>query len=321
MKYKDYYNVLGVSRSASDDEIKKAYRKLARKYHPDVNKGKESEDKFKEVTEAYEVVGDPEKRKRYDNLGANWKSGEDFRPPPGWHSTTYSSGDEENPFGGGADFSDFFETFFGRAGGGGARTGRGHVFREQGTDHEADIELSLEDIYHGVRREISLRTTDVDGRGQLHHGTKQLNVTIPPGTTNGARIRLAGQGGAGRGGGESGDLFLRVHVMQHPVFTIKGHDLEADLHISPWEAALGAKVHVPLVDGKRASMSLPPGTQSGAHMKLRGKGLPRGHGQEPGDLVVRVMIVVPKNPTSREKELFEELSRVSSFNPREHGNR
>lgn len=317
MKYKDYYSILGVGRGASDDEIKKAYRQLARKYHPDVNKSRDAEEKFKEVTEAYEVIGDPDKRKRYDQFGSNWKQGEDFRPPPGWQSTTYSTGGEEGAFGGG-DFSDFFEAFFGQAGGG-ARGRRGHMFREEGADHEADIELSLEDVYHGVRREISLRTTDVDDHGRVHHGTKQFSVTIPPGTTNGARIRLAGQGGAGRHGGAAGDLFLRVHLRPHPLFSAKGHDLEADLRISPWEAALGAKVNVPLLDGKRAAMNLPAGTQSGTHLKLRGKGLPRGAGRESGDLVIRVMIVVPKHLTLREKELIEELGRISTFNPREPG--
>jgi len=315
MKYKDYYNILGVQRKATDDEIKKAYRQLARKYHPDVNKGKDAEEKFKEVTEAYEVIGEPEKRKRYDQFGTNWKQGDDFRPPPGWQSTSYSTGGEGDSFDGG-DFSDFFEAFFGRAGGG-ARGGRGHMFREEGANHEADIELSLEDVYHGVRREISLRSTEVDDRGKVHQGTKQFSVTIPPGTTNGARIRLAGQGGAGRHGGSAGDLFLRVHLRPHRIFTVKGHDLEAELLVTPWEAALGAKVHVPLIDGKKAAMNLPAGTQSGVQLKLRGKGLPRGGAQDPGDLVLRVMIAVPKELTKREKELMEEFSRISVFNPRE----
>lgn len=317
MKYKDYYAALGVSRTASDDEIKKAYRKLARKYHPDLNKGKESEDKFKEVTEAYEVISDAEKRKRYDNLGENWKGGEDFRPPPGWQSTSYSSGGDEGSFAGG-DFSDFFEAFFGRSGGGGGFAGRGRTFQQAGDDQEAELELSLEDVFHGVRREISLRSREVDARGQMQVGTKQYQVTIPPGTTNGARIRLAGQGGAGRGGGQAGDLYLRIRIKPHPVFTVNGHDLATDLPVSPWEAALGSKVHVPLLDGKRASMQLPPGVQSGAQLKLRGKGLPRGAGHEPGDLVLRIMISVPKELTSRERELFDELSRISIFNPREH---
>ncbi len=312
MKYKDYYAILGVDRNASDDEIKKAYRKLARKYHPDVSKGKESEEKFKEVTEAYEVVGDPVKRKQYDNFGSNWKSGDDFRPPPGWQSTSYSTG-EEGGFGG-AVFSDFFEAFFGRTGG---RTGsRGQVFREQGEDHEADLELSLEEVYHGIRREISLRQSEVDARGQMQVRTKQYHVTIPPGTTSGARIRLAGQGGTGRGGGAAGDLYLRIHIKHHPVFSVHGHDLAADVRVSPWEAALGAKVPVPLVDGKRAALQLPPGVQSGTHLKLRGKGLPKGHGQEPGDLVVRILIDVPATLTPRERELMEELARISTFDPR-----
>jgi curved DNA-binding protein len=319
MKYKDYYAVLGVSRTATDDEIKKAYRKLARKYHPDVNKGKESEDKFKEVTEAYEVVGDPAKRKKYDNLGTNWRGGEDFRPPPGWQSTSQTGRGGEDPFAGG-DFSDFFEAFFGGAGGGGGFSQRGRTFRRAGEDHEAELELSLEDVFHGVRREISLRNPEVDARGQMQTGTRQYHVTIPAGTTNGARIRLAGQGGAGQGGAQSGDLYLRIRIKPHPVFTVHGHDLAADLPVTPWEAALGAKVQVPLIDGKRASMQLPPGIQSGAHLKLRGKGLPRGGAHEPGDLVLHVMIHVPTNLTTRERELFDELSKVSGFDPRQHRN-
>lgn len=316
MKYKDYYKVLGVSRDASDDEIKKAYRVLARKYHPDVNKGRDAEEKFKEVTEAYEVVGDPEKRKRYDNFGSNWRAGEDFRPPPGWHSTTYSTGGEGSPFGSG-DFSDFFEAFFGGTRGR-ASGGHQHMFRQQGADHEADIELTVEEVFHGVRREINLRTTEVDGQGHVHHGTKQLSVSIPPGTSSGARIRLAGQGGAGSGGGAAGDLYLRVNIRPHHLYRVEGHDIEMDLKISPWEAALGAKVHVPMIDGKRAALTLPPGTQSGAQLKLRGKGLPRGGRHEAGDLIVRVMIAVPKELSRRERELYEELERVSVFNPREH---
>ncbi|HMP88987.1 MAG TPA: DnaJ C-terminal domain-containing protein [Kiritimatiellia bacterium] len=315
MKYKDYYNILGVSRSATDEEIKKAYRKLARKYHPDVNKGREAEEKFKEVTEAYEVIGDPAKRKRYDEFGSNWKAGDDFRPPPGWQSTTYSTSGDQGPFAGG-DFSDFFEAFFGRSGMGGRGAGRGHMFREQGVDHEADIDLSVEETFHGVKKEISLRTTTVDDHGRVLHGTRQLSVTIPPGTTNGARIRLAGQGGAGRGGGGAGDLYLRVHVRAHPVYSVRGHDLEMDLKVTPWEAALGGKVEVPLLDGKRAALKLPPGSQSGAQLKLRGKGLPRGGGHEPGDLVVRIMIHVPRHMSDREVELMKEFGRISSFNPR-----
>ena len=318
MKYKDYYAVLGVSRTATDDEIKKAYRKLARKYHPDVNKGKESEDKFKEVTEAYEVVGDPAKRKKYDNLGTNWRGGEDFRPPPGWQSSSYAGEGDESPFGGG-DFSDFFEAFFGGRGGGGFSQ-RERTFRRAGEDHEAELELTLEDVYHGVRREISLRNPGVDARGQMQSGTRQYHVTIPAGTTNGARIRLAGQGGAGHGGAQAGDLYLRIRIKPHPVFTVHGHDLAADLPVSPWESALGAKVQVPLLDGKRASMQLPPGIQSGAHLKLRGKGFPRGGSHEPGDLVLRVMIHVPSTLSARERELFEEFAKVSIFDPRQHRN-
>ncbi|HMO50125.1 MAG TPA: J domain-containing protein [Kiritimatiellia bacterium] len=313
MKYKDYYAVLGVPRRASDDEIKKAFRKLARQYHPDVSKGGVAEEKFKEINEAYEVLGEPEKRKRYDNFGANWKSGDDFRPPPGWHSASYGRGGGESPFGDG-DFSDFFEAFFGGSG----RASRGHVFRENGADHEATVELSLEDVAHGVRKEIGLRGDERHGHGG---GTRQFQINIPAGTTEGARIRLAGQGGAGRGGGAAGDLYLRVHIRPHPVFRVEGHDLSADLPITPWEAMLGAKVPFTLLDGRNVMVTVPAGTSSGAQLKLRGKGLPKGGGGEPGDLILRLMIHVPKHLTMREHEAIEAWKNVSTFNPRVQADR
>mgnify|MGYP000904116847 CR=1 FL=1 len=307
MKYKDYYAILGVARNASDEDIKKAYRKLARTYHPDLNKGKAAEEKFKEVTEAYEVIGDPAKRKQYDQFGANWKAGDDFRPPPGWHQG--GAGGRGGAGFGGGDFSDFFEAFFGGSGGGGFGR-RGGASPMDGEDQEAELSLDLHDVYHGVRREVSLRASD--------GSVKKFQVTIPAGTTDGARIRLAGQGGAGRNGGEAGDLYLHIRIRPHPFFTVQGHDLGADVPVTPWEASLGAKVPVPLLDGKVASLQLPPGVASGTQLKLRGKGLPRGHGHEPGDLVVRVMIQVPKHLTHRERELMEELARVSTFDPRSH---
>ena len=316
VKFQDYYETLGVSRTASDADIKKAYRKLAQKYHPDVSKERDAETRFKQINEAYEVLGDPEKRKRYDQLGRNWKAGQDFTPPPGWENVHFEfhgspgagqSFDFEDMGG----FSDFFETLFGGhmggAGRGSRRRGGAEAFYGSmpGQDQEAELTISLEDAYHGARKSIML-----EAGGQR----KQYDVRIPPGTTSGSRIRLAGQGSPGRGGAASGDLYLQVHIAPHPVYRVQGHDLEMDLSIAPWEAALGAKVKLSTLAGQ-VSINLPPRTQSGQHLRLRGKGLPRRQG-EAGDLIVVTRIVVPEHLTARERELFEQLGRESSFKPR-----
>lgn len=328
VKYKDYYEVLEVPRTASAEEIKKAYRRLARKHHPDVNKAAGAEARFKEITEANEVLSDPEKRKRYDELGPNWQAGQEFRPPPGWENIRFDfrgAGPGARP-GTGFDprqaggFSDFFESLFGSQFGGGAARGggvpwedEGEAWSERGEDHEAAITISLEDAYQGARKSISLQGTEPDNRGRVQRRTRTYEVRIPPGTTDGARIRLAGQGGRGAGGAESGDLFLRVNLAPHPVFRVQGRDLEADVAVTPWEAALGARITVPTPDGQ-ASLQLPPGSESGHRLRLRGKGLP--HGTSPGDLFAVIKIVVPKRLSPREKELLEELARVSTFRPR-----
>ncbi len=314
MKYKDYYKSLGVERSATDDEIKKAYRKLARKYHPDVTKEPGAEDRFKEVTEAYEVLGDPEKRKRYDELGSSWKSGQDFRPPPGWQTRQEFYGDPgdlgdfSGSFGG---FSDFFEAFFGGQG----RRASGTRFRNRGADHEAEIVLSIRDLLHPSRKSFSLQSTETDAQGRVQRGTRQVQVTIPPGTTEGSRIRLAGQGGEGAGGGSRGDLFLRVRIQPDDTYAVQGHDLETTLRVTPWEAALGDKIPLPLPDGNSVRITIPPGTQGGAVMRLKGKGLPAKQGGH-GDLRVRIQVAVPTRLTDRERELMDMLRRESSFQPR-----
>jgi curved DNA-binding protein len=326
VEFKDYYQTLGVSRGASDAEIKKAYRKLARKYHPDVNKDAGAEDRFKEVSEAYEVLSDPEKRKRYDTLGANWKAGQEFRPPPGWENVHFEFGGggprgggfSMDDFGGG--FSDFFETLFGGARGGGRPRSGFNAWSAapaRGQDHAAEVTIALEEAYHGARKSISLVETKPGPDGRLRQETKSYDVRIPPGTTEGTRIRLGGQGGAGAGGGSAGDLYLTVHLAPHPVFRVKGHDLEADLKLSPWEAALGAKVPVRTLDGS-ATLSVPPGTPSGRRFRLRGKGLPRGRSKGRGDLYLSAAITVPTRLTGKEKALFEELAKESRFNPREN---
>lgn len=325
LKYKDYYAILGVSRDADNEKIKKAYRKLARQYHPDVNKDPSAEGRFKEISEAYDVLSDTEKRKRYDTLGANWKNGQDFTPPPGWENIHFSfhgpqdfgrQGGFEDVGGG---FSDFFESLFGgwRGQAGPTRGRRSHwaAAPERGQDQESEITVPLEDVYHGATRNIALHVQGLDENGRVRRSVRQYDVRIPRGMTDGARIRLSGQGGAGVEGGAAGDLYLRMHIEPHPVFRVNQHDLEVDLPLAPWEAALGATVHVPTMEGE-ASVRVPAGTQGGQRIRLRGKGLPRRTGEGHGDLHAVVKIVVPPRLSGREKELLEELARVSSFRPR-----
>lgn len=329
VKFQDYYQVLGVPRSASQEEIHKAYRKLARKYHPDINKDKDAEEKFKQINEAYEVLKDSGKRKKYDALGANWQAGQDFTPPPGWEGVhfdfrTYPEGTADFDLGGfrRGGFSDFFEMLFGQGLRGfttGRRAGgtRTRSWSMRGQDQEADITINLEDACRGASKTITLQTAEPGPGGTLRPKSKQLEIKIPPGVTEGTRIRLAGQGETGIGKGEPGDLFLRVHIAPHPVFKLEGHDLFVDVPITPWEAALGAKVDVPTLDGP-VKMTLPPGTQGDQRFRIRGKGFPKGRGSA-GDLYATVQIAVPKTLTAKEKELFEELGRYSSFNPRRGG--
>ncbi len=347
VKYQDYYDILGVSRSASQDEITSAYRKLARKYHPDVNKSAEAEDRFKKIGEAYEVLKDPEKRKKYDALGENWKAGEDFSPPPGWQQYTQNTGGFGNggvrfnfsdfgEGGGFGGFSDFFESLFGGGKGGfsgfggfggdstgtrSSRTGRtggggrpGGGTAQKGQDQEAEIVVNLEDAYRGGKKTITLQYQEPDGSGAVHQKSKNFDITIPPGITDGKKLRLHGQGGSSAMGGQKGDLYLKVRIAPHPVFQVIGSDLETDVPITPWEAALGAKINVPLVDGT-ASVTLPPGTQSGKRLRLKGKGLSKS-GKEKGDLYAVIQIKVPEKLSTKERELFESLKEHSSFKPR-----
>jgi DnaJ-class molecular chaperone len=337
VKFRDYYEVLGVPRTASEEEIRKQYRKLARKLHPDVNKNdKEAEEKFKELNEAYQVLSDTEKRGKYDQLGANWKAGADFTPPPGWQST---SGGDYRDFGdifggtggvGGENgFSEFFESLFGRR-----RGGRGgSPFQSKGRNIEAEIGLTLEEAHHGATRTISFPTTEPcptcggtggkDGRPcPTCHGsgvvrqTKRVDVTIPPGVRDGSIIRLAGQGEAGTNGAPPGDLLLHVRLEAHHLFRIvDGDNLELDLPVAPWEAALGARVPVPTLDGP-VEMTIKPDTQAGTRHRLRGQGLNRRNGGR-SDLYVRIKIVIPPKLTPKEKELFEKLAAESRFDARE----
>ncbi len=335
VKYQDYYETLGIPRDASQEQIHAAYRKLARKYHPDINKSSDAEDKFKRIGEAYEVLRDPEKRKRYDTLGDNWKAGQDFTPPPAWDffnfgqragsrtgSRTGGRGFDFQFFGDFGDssfsgFSDFFETLFGGGMGGFSGTGRQSGTRSsalRGQDQEAEITIPLEEAFRGTKRSVTLETIGPAAGVPARRETKTLEVKIPPGTTDGQRLRLRGQGGKTSGRGTPGDLYLRVRIAPHPIYRLNGHDLELDAPVTPWEAVLGARIEVPIIGGK-ASVKLQPGTQSGQRLRLRGKGLPRKNGSH-GDLYVRIRIEVPKILSSRERQLFEELSKASSFHPR-----
>lgn len=338
VKFKDYYEVLGVKRDATDEQIRQAYRKLARKYHPDVNPGdKAAEEKFKELNEANEVLSDPEKRKRYDQLGANWKDGVEFTPPPGWGRTNVEYEDFSNIFGGGGGaFSDFFETLFGggRSASGQAehqrrRSTRGRPSR--GQDAEAEMEISLEDAHKGGRHRITLQTmracptcngtgtssgvvcSTCRGSGQVLN-PKTIDVNIPPGAREGSVIKVAKQGQPGFGGTEAGDLYIKLKVKPHPIFTVSGDDITAEVPLSPSEAVLGATIEVPTIDGK-AEMKIPAGAQGGQRMRLRGQGLnKRGGGR--GDQYVKLKIVVPTHPSEREKQLYQELAEVTHFAPR-----
>jgi len=313
--YKDYYESLGVSRTASPDEIKKAFRKLAREFHPDVAKDKKkAEERFKEINEAYEVLSDPGNRKKYDELGAHWKSGAEFRPPPGQGGFNGGqsfrggrAGAEEFHFGG-TGFSDFFEQLFGGRMRGGGFSQRGgfapEEMAERGADIEGDIMVTLEEAAHG-----SVRTVNVT------HGERREShqVKIPPGIAEGQKLRLTGRGESGSGGGESGDLYLRVRFAKHPDFEVEGHNLLHELELAPWEAALGAEIAVPTLAG-RVNIKIPAGTASGQKLRVRGRGL----GKE-GDLFVVTKIVVPNKITDAQKKLWEQLAHESKFNPRTQG--
>jgi curved DNA-binding protein len=310
VRYQDYYQALGVERGANEKEIQSAYRKLARQYHPDVNKSPGAEERFKQINEAYEVLKDPGKRQRYDRLGANWREGQEFTPPPGFEGAQFDFGGAEfSDLGSG--FSSFFESLFGD--GGPARTHR-RARPRRGQTQEAEIELMLEELLRGGKREITLESLERDEHGQPRRSRRTYEVRIPPGTTEGTTIRLAGQGAPGSSGGPSGDLLLRVRLAPHPDFEVHGFDLRTELPVAPWEAALGGRADVRLIDGT-ASLAIPPGSSSGRVLRMRGQGLPQRDGAR-GDLLVELRIVVPSELSPRERELYAELARESRFDPR-----
>jgi curved DNA-binding protein len=303
--FRDYYEILGVTRDASPEDIRRAYRALARKHHPDVSKEDGADDRFKQIAEAYEVLRDPEKRAQYDRFGANWRAGQDVSADPGFSGFEGfgADGGIRFDFGGGdEDFSDFFSGLFGRrTRTQGGRNG-GQRFARRGADQEAVLELSLEEVAAGGKRRISL----ADGRS--------FEVNVPRGVRDGQRIRLAGEGEAGAGGGPPGDMFLRVRVRPHPRFRVDGLDLHTDLPVAPWEAALGATVEVRTLTGTER-LRVPAGSSSDRRLRLRGEGLTDAQGRR-GDLFAIVKIRVPKHLSDKERELFEKLAAISDFDPR-----
>ncbi len=307
MKFKDYYEILGVPRTATPDEIKGAYRRLARKYHPDVSKEPNAEARFKELGEAHEVLKDPEKRALYDQMGSQWKAGQDFKPSPGWDAGFEFRGGEAGDF----DPDDFFEAFFGRRGqGGGARRPNLHA---QGEDHHAKVMIDLLDAFRGAQRTITLRMPSYDAQGRMVSRERTLDVNIPKGIRAGQHLRLAGQGGPGVGKGGPGDLYLEVGFNPHPLFRVDDRDIYVDLKLAPWEAALGAKVDVPTPEGA-IQLTIPPGSSAGRQMRLKGRGIP---GSPPGDLYVVLAVILPPADTDAARAAYETMARSFKFNPRE----
>jgi curved DNA-binding protein len=327
MEYRDYYKILGVERSVSADALKGAYRRLARKFHPDVSKEPNAEARFKELQEAYEVLKDPEKRAAYDQLGSDWKSGQQFRPPPDWGSGFEFSGGPAR--GGGArgappgtggpdagrfsqeEFSDFFSSLFGGAtpfggAGHGEPTGRG------GRDHHARVDIELEEAFRGTTRTLELRRPELRPDGQVELKNHTVRVTIPAGVTEGQLIRLGGQGAPGNGGGPAGDLYLEAHILPNKLFALEGRDVTLTFPVAPWEAALGAAVTVPTLGGP-VEMQVPAGAQAGQKLRLRGRGLP---GKPPGEQYVQLKVVLPPANSAAAKAVYEEMRAKLAFDPR-----
>ena len=311
MEFKDYYKTLGVSRDATAEEIKKAFRRLARKYHPDVSKETDAEHKMKEVNEANAVLSDPEKRAAYDQLGQQgFQAGSDFQPPPGWDAGFEFSG-RGSSGAQGADFSDFFAELFGKQMGGGSRQTH---HRMRGEDHHAKIMLDLEDTYHGATRSLTLRMPKLDNQGRTVLAEHTLNVRIPKGVHAGQIIRLAGQGGPGHAGEAAGNLFLEVHFKPHSRYRIENKDVYATLPAAPWEAALGATIKIPVPDGL-VEVRVPENSQSGRKLRLKGRGIPAA---TPGDLYLVLEVVLPPATTPKQREFYQTMAQELAFNPRQN---
>ncbi len=310
MEYKDYYKIMGLKHDASQDDIKRAHRKLARKYHPDVSKEPDAEAKFKEAGEAYEVLKDPEKRAAYDRLGDNLKAGQDFHPPPNWDSgfEFRGGGFTQADMGG---FSDFFEELFGQQGRGG-HAAYSTQFNASGQDHHAKVVVDLEDAFHAGTRSITLQSPELDAQGQMHLTNRTLNVKIPKGIKEGQQIRLAGQGAPGMGKGVKGDLYLEIHFKPHPIYRADGANLHMQLPVAPWEAALGATVKAPTPNGA-VDLKIPPGSNSGNRLRLKGRGIP---GNPAGDIYVTLSVVAPPANTEQARAIYKEMESKLAFNPR-----
>jgi curved DNA-binding protein len=318
MKYKDYYETLGVPRDASADDIKKAYRRLARKYHPDVSKEKNAEERFKEVSEAYETLNDTDKRAAYDRLGRH-RPGEEFRPPPGWADQFGQGFRGAGGFGGyteEVDLSDLFGDLFGSGARRGGARGRERGFAMPGQDLEAEVQITLEDAALGTEVHLDVGVPEYDAQGMPRRIPKTITVRIPKGVTDGQKLRVPGKGGAGANGGPSGALYLNIRLRPHRLFKPDGHDLYLDVPITPSEAVHGTNIEVPTVGG-RVRLKITPGARSGQKLRLAEKGLPKPGGGA-GDLYAVLQITVPESPSARERALYEELAQVSTFNPRRH---
>jgi curved DNA-binding protein len=313
MEYKDYYAALGVTSDASQNEIKRAFRKLARKYHPDINKDEAAEAKFKEVSEANEVLSDPEKRAAYDQLGRDYNAGQEFRPPPNWDAGFEFSGpSSRSGHDHGAHYSDFFEELFGQI----HRDdhARQPQFHAHGEDHHARIMVDLEDAFTGAKRSIRLKTPKVTADGHVTLEERSLNVSIPQGVHSGQHIRLKGQGTPGFGSGKPGDLYLEIEFSPHPYYHVEASDIYLDLPVTPWEAALGAKVKAPTPGGV-VDVTIPANSKQGRKLRLKGRGIP---GKAPGDLYIVLQIALPRADSATAKELYLKMAKELAFNPRAH---
>lgn len=315
MEFKDYYTTLDIDRDATQEEVKRAYRKLARKFHPDINKDADAEQRFKEIGEAYEVLQDTEKRAAYNKFGKDWKAGQDFDPPPNWdkgfefHGGGYTGNDA-------SQFSDFFESLFGAQGGGAYSdpfAGQRRQYSGKGQDLHAKIVINLEDSYNGSRQSLTLQRPALNESGRVITRPHVLQVNIPKGVTEGQQIRLAGQGAEGTGSGTHGDLFLEIAFSNHPHFTPNKRDIMLTLPVSPWEAALGGTIPIPTLGGK-VEMKIPPGSQTGKKLRLKGRGLCTA--KYKGDQYVTLAIIVPGPKTEADKDLFRNMEKSMSFNPR-----
>lgn len=311
MQYKDYYAILGVDKKASQDELKQAYRRLARKYHPDVSKEPHAEEQFKNVQEAYEVLKDSEKRAAYDQLGNQWKAGQDFRPPPDWKQAySHFAGENdfsETEFGG---FSDFFTNLFGR---GGVHPQGFREFKQRGSDQHANIQITLEEAFHGTTKTFQMQIPEVDSSGHVHAAMRTIKVNIPAGVTSGQQLRLTNQGGVGVGGGPAGDLYLEIDLSPHPRFSLQNKDIFLTLPVTPWEAALGAKIKVPTLGGV-VDLKLLAGSQAGQKLRLKGRGMPNK--PVAGDQYIILKIETPPAQTEEQRQMYENMAQLMPFNPR-----